>query len=218
LRQPVTSIQQALSLLGVQSVINIVNAASLRNTLSNEAISALTLFWDNAMDIAAASALIARKLGICSPDEAYALGLFHNCGIPLLLEKFSDYLLTIMEAYSVIDGRITDIEDAQINTNHAVIGYFVARSWKLPMPICEVILDHHRTEEVFGYKEMEQTEKKNMLAVLKLAAHLCGTHKVLGKVELDYEFSRLSDILMSYLGLSSIDLVDLKDDLVELGL
>ena len=48
----ITSIQQAVNLLGVSRVINIVNAQSIRGELTDENIVNLNRFWDSAQDIA----------------------------------------------------------------------------------------------------------------------------------------------------------------------
>jgi len=45
-----------------------------------------------------------------TPDEAYTLGLFHDCGIPILMEKYDDYAQTIQSAYNAEGIRITQIE------------------------------------------------------------------------------------------------------------
>ena len=38
---------------------------------------------------------------------------------------------------------VTDVEDAELGTNHAVVGYFLARRWHLADFIAEAVLHHH---------------------------------------------------------------------------
>ena len=218
LRSKITSIAQAINLLGINSIINIVNALSISDALSNETITALSGFWDNASDVASACALISKKLTFASPDEAYTLGLFHDCGIPLLSMKYDNYLDIIQQAYAQNEVRITEIENQQIQTNHAVIGYFVAKSWKLPSYICEAIADHHKINEVFLQDSSSDSAKKNLLAVLKIAEHFCGTFKSIGQQETDHEFESIKSILLAYLGISELDLDDMRDDLYDHGI
>ena len=218
LRSKITSIAQAINLLGINSVINIVNALSISEALSSETVTALSGFWDNASDVASACAVISKKLTFASPDEAYTLGLFHDCGIPLLSMKYDNYLDIIQQAYAQNDVRITEIENQQIQTNHAVIGYFVAKSWKLPSYICEAIADHHKINEVFLQNSSSDSAKKNLLAVLKIAEHFCGSHQGIGKQETDFEFESIKSIILAYLGISELDLDDMRDDLYEQGI
>lgn len=71
LRNKITSIKQALSLLGIANVTNIVNSLSIRSSLTDSAIIEMTYFWDNAIDVAMVCAAISRLTGVSSPDEAY---------------------------------------------------------------------------------------------------------------------------------------------------
>jgi len=214
----ITSITQALNLLGVSNVINFVSAISIRNCLSDQSIGELTRFWDNAIDVAMASAALSRLLGIAAVDEAYALGLFHNCGIALLIGKFNDYPSTLQRAYAEQKQRITDIENEAINCNHSVIGYYAARSWKLPNYVAEAIADHHKTEPIFADTISCDAQKKNLLAILKLAETMCKTYKFIGQAEQDYEFLRIKNDLLIYLGLSEYDLENLQAELMDMGL
>lgn len=218
LRSKITSIAQAINLLGINSVVNIVNAISISDALSSETVTALSDFWDNAGDVASACAVISKKLTFASPDEAYTLGLFHDCGIPLLSMKYDNYLDVLESAYAQNQVRMTEIENQAFTTNHAVIGYFVAKSWKLPTYICEGIADHHKITEVFLQNSSSDSNKKNLLAVLKIAEHFCGTHQSIGKQENDYEFEGIKGILLAYLGISELDLDDMRDDLYDHGI
>ena len=218
LRNRITSIQQALSLLGITNITNIVNSLSIRSSLTDRSIIEMTHFWDNAIDVAMACAAISRLTGVSLADEAYTLGLFHNAGIPLLIGKFDHYSSVIKKAYAEPKRRITDIENDQIDCNHAVIGYFVAKAWKLPVYICEAIADHHKTEDIFADTVQCDKQKKNLLAILKLAEVTCNTYKTLGNAKKDYEFERIKSNLLIYIGLSEYDFEDLQAELIDMGL
>lgn len=217
LSNEITSIQQAVNLLGINSVVNLVNALSIRGELSDEQIVALGRFWDSAMEIAMASATIAKQIGFASPDEAYSLGLFHNCGIPLLMMKFDNYLDVVQQSYgSAAEREITATENILLKTNHAVVGYYVAKSWNLPAHICRAIHEHHNIEKVFA--EEGQGEKKTLLATLKMAEHICGNYRTLGSYNTDGEWQRIEETILIYAGLSQYDFSGLKEQVYDLGL
>ncbi|HLA29523.1 MAG TPA: HDOD domain-containing protein, partial [Pseudomonas sp.] len=48
----IASIQQAVDLLGCDTVINLINAQSIKGELTDEAIVTLNRFWDSAQDVA----------------------------------------------------------------------------------------------------------------------------------------------------------------------
>ncbi|HEY7772598.1 MAG TPA: HDOD domain-containing protein [Marinagarivorans sp.] len=217
LTNKITSITQAVGLLGINSVVNLVNAQSIKGALSDEEIIALGSFWDTAMEVAMTAAVVAKQVGYNSPDEAYTLGLFHNCGIPLLSNKFSNYATVIQEAYHRKDTCITDTENELIYTNHAVVGYYVAKSWNLPPYICEAIHEHHHVTQQF-LDNPRSGQLKTLLAILKMSEHISGLHKTLGGCDLDYEWQHVKEAILIYIGLSDYDYEGLIEHIKELGL
>lgn len=218
LRNKIVSISQAIGLLGITSVVNIVNAVTLKEALNDETIVALTGFWDNAVDIASTCAYVSKAISFSAPDEAYTLGLFHNCGIPLLMMRFEHYTDLLKSSYADPNKRVTEVETLSLNTNHAIVGHYVAKSWKLPEPVCAAITEHHDCLELFSGSNTDDSQKRNLLAVLKLSEHLCRAYQVLGHAPEDYEFEKLEEPLLHYLGLSEIDVENLRDELVDHGI
>jgi len=217
LSNKITSINQAVNLLGVNSVVNLVNALSIKGELSNDQIVSLGKFWDNAMEIAQAAAAIAKQIGFAAPDEAYTLGLFHNCGIPLLMMRFENYPEVISETYAREEARIVDLENSLINTNHAVVGYYVGKSWNLPRYLCEAIHEHHSIEKIF-LDETTNPTKRTLLAILKMAEHICRSYRTLGNQEVDYEWLRIEELILLYVGMSQYDFTTMEQQIHEMGL
>ncbi len=217
LANKVTSIAQAVSLLGINSVVNLVNAQSIKGALSDEEIIALGSFWDTAMETAMTAAVIAKQLKYQSPDEAYILGLFHNCGIPLLSSRFDNYAQVLQESYNRDTASVTDTENKLIQTNHAVVGYYVAKSWNLPPHICRAIHDHHHvTSQLLD--DPSTSRSKTLLAILKMAEHISGLYKTIGHSEHDYEWEKIKEAVLLYTGLSDYDYEGLIGHIQELGL
>lgn len=217
LTNKITSIEQAVSLLGLTSVMNILNGISIKGEMTDEAIVNMTRFWDTANDIAMVSATVAKQIGYHSPDAAYSLGLFHNSGIPLMLSRFDNYNAITVKAYSVADERIIDIENDAFNTNHAVVGYYTAKSWNLPLLICEVIAEHHNATSIFANKDSKNQDKKTLLGILKIAEHICGNYRVLGQQTVDHEWEAAASDILEHVGLTSIDIDDMKENFCEMG-
>ena len=216
----VTSVTEAVNRLGAETVINIVNALSIRDELSDEFISSMGRFWDTASDIASISATIAKHINYRSPDEAYTLGLFHNCGIPLLMRRFYNYREIIQRAYGYYspESRIIDTENKTINTNHAVVGYYVGKSWHLPDYMCDAIAEHHNTYSIFTDQDYPHTERKNLLAILKAAEHIAGCYNMLGRQKEDKEWEHIQDLVLPYIGLSQYDFQNILESCHEQGL
>ena len=215
----IASIQQAVNLLGCNTVINLINAQSIRGELTDEAIVTLNRFWDTAQDVAMTCLTLAKRLGYHSPDEAYTLGLFHNCGIPLMLKRFPAYMTVLEEAYAnaTDERRVVDTENQLLNTNHAVVGYFTAKSWNLPLHLCEAIASHHNALAIFTEDASRDAQLKTLLAILKMAEHICASHRVLGNQAQDHEWQSIEQLVLEYVGLSDYDFENLRESIRDMG-
>ncbi|WP_296130674.1 HDOD domain-containing protein [Pseudomonas sp. Ga0074129] len=215
----IASIQQAVNLLGCNTVINLINAQSIRGELTDEAIVNLNRFWDTAQDVAMTCLTLAKRIGYRSPDEAYTLGLFHNCGIPLMLKRFPNYMDVLEQAYGNANEqhRVVDTENDLLNTNHAVVGYYTAKSWNLPLHLCEVIASHHNALAIFTEDSGRDAQLKTLLAILKMAENICDTHRILGNQNEDREWQSIEQLVLEYVGLSEYDFENLRESIRDLG-
>lgn len=218
LSNKISSIEQAVSLLGLNTVVNILNGLAIKGHMSDENIVELTTFWDTANDIAMVCATVAKKVGFPNPDEAYTLGLFHNAGIPLMMKRFDNYLKELENAYGSSYERVIDYENEKFNTNHCVVGYYTARSWNLPNHLCLAIAEHHNTRQIFQNKDGRNQLQKTLLAILKVAENICGNYKVLGKQDYDAEWEASEKDILEHLGLTNYDIDDLKESFIAMGL
>jgi len=209
------SISQAVMMLGMNTIANIVNALYLRDSMSqqddiaDDVYKVMTRFWDSATDVARACELVAQRLRYNHPDMAYMLGLFHNAGIPLLMQLFPDYPQVIAESYLLEEHRIVDCENKHYTCNHAVVSFYAARSWKLPPLLCKVIAEHHSAVDIFTEKDRTDPDEKYLLAILKMGEHLAGLSMAIGNNDEDLEWQQIEDVVLEYLGLSSVDYDDL---------
>jgi len=217
------SVTQAVLMLGMNSVLNIVNSLCLRAEICNEKLSKemavfLNRFWDGASDVAVAAATIAKVTGRVPPDRAYLMGLFSNAGIALMAQRYENYPEVIKEAYLCNEKRIVDTENKYYKTNHAVLGYYIAKSWHLPKLITEVIGKHHSCAELFSATNVKESNQLDLLAILKLAEHFSGAYKIVSQQEVDCEWEQIGEDVLLYLKMTASDYDDLKDDLEDLGL
>lgn len=211
------SVEQAVAVLGSQAVIALINAQSIKGEMADETIVTLNRFWDDAQDVASASAALASHLGVPSQDEAYALGLFHDCGVPLMLKRFPNYMGVLESAYGATNEghRVVDTENGAFNTNHAVVGYYTARAWRLPTLVCTAIANHHNVPAVLDEERSQHTPLKNLLAVLKMAEHISHSHLVLGGQAEDHEWNRIGAQVLDYAGLTEYEFDNLRETLRE---
>ena len=166
LRNKATSVRQALALLGLRNVKEIVTGLLLRNSLMKADSKVLERFWETSSDIAQTASLLAKPLAGLDREEIYTFALFRDCGIPLMVLRFPEY----EEFYSkaMADSQpLTEAENAQFNIDHARVGAELARTWHLPDEICNAIALSHDYSKLTG-DEVPVKERK--LVALGLVA------------------------------------------------
>jgi HD-like signal output (HDOD) protein len=215
-KNDVSSISKSVMLLGMQTVMNIVNTLCLRNSMTepsntdDEKYKTLIKFWDSASDVAQCCQIIAKKIHFKQENKAYMIGLFHNAGIPLLMERYPNYPKIMKLSYAQNDRRIVDIENDELKTNHAVLSFYTARSWKLPEMLCNIISKHHNGLAVLENQSNKLTsDERTLTAILFLAQHIAGLYRILGNQDNDLEWEKIGKNTIEYLGLSEFDYEDL---------
>jgi HD-like signal output (HDOD) protein len=206
--QPFTSIEHILQAVGIRETCNLVQAIALSSTPPGKHNQkAFEAFWLRSQAIAHLAMLIAEeRISVCNifPDQAYLAGVFHDCGVPVLMQRFSTYCKTM---HLDEPGRWTDIaeEDARFNADHCVVGYLVGRHWKLPDFICDAIRFHHDMDHLENHTAL------TMVAILQLAVHLYHQDQNLGNVE----WASVRKQVLSELGLHEHELPELIDVVLE---
>ena len=89
----------------------------------------LTSFWDVSGKRSNAMRCLARELPGVEVDIAQSFGLFRDVGIPLLMQRFPEYGWVLRDCNSNPGRSFTEVERAQIETDHALVGSLMARSW-----------------------------------------------------------------------------------------
>lgn len=208
LRSKVGSISMAVQLLGIQNVKSIVTGLLLKAAMSGGGIS-LERFWDSSEKVARIAAFVASTLPRAPRDEAYTLGLFRECGIPLLMQRFPEYMETLKLAAG--DERpMVMIEDERHGTNHAVVGFMVARTWGLPETLTDALLRHH-DPAVFDKNDKAASGVRTLVAINYLAEYLNDT---VVRMRDNLQWKQVSDRVLSCLGINMGDLDELKDDVL----
>lgn len=167
---PISSIDQALNMLGLKRVLSIVNAVSVRNAINTDVD--LESFWEYCSAVAHASVLVCKQLKMQAlTDDAYTLGLFHAAGVPLLMSHFADYSEFFKSVENGNWNQLINQEQDRYHTTHTTIGALMAQDWSLPESIVDAIYNVHYVDGIFSGDELQEDTLK-LLAILKLSRHL----------------------------------------------
>lgn len=168
-RDPVESLEQAVQVLGLQR-----SSLILSEFLVTKALPATTpimeYFWDRSAQRALAMEYIAKQLYELPSDLAYTFGLFCDVGMPVMMQSIPGYAGTLAEAFARTDQTIIETENKSHQTDHAVIGALVSRTWHLSTVITQGIRLHHDFN-VFDDAKVSNVVK-HLIASALVAEHL----------------------------------------------
>ena len=211
-RRRVRSVRETLMMLGLDVASRAVAGLVLRKLFPATLI--LERFWD-------ASACIARLSGWLTQhpehgiriraDDAYTFGLFRDCGIPVMMKRFPHYQDVLKTANEAKELDFTTVEEKHCPTNHVVIGYLLAQSWRLPDETCLAIRHHH---DYLALREQDcsaplPVATLGLIATVHLAEHLFQHHTGLSQTQ---EWIKAGEVCLQLLGISTERLDQLYDE------
>jgi HD-like signal output (HDOD) protein len=208
LRTKVTSVFQAVSVLGIQNTVNLVQNIALRQSLGGGSPH-FEKFWERSSLSATIAEKIAAKFPTVSKDDAYLTALFHDCGIPVLMMKFPDYRETVM-AESKKGKLICDIENDFFSTSHTVVGNMLTRSWMLPVHICHAILYHHDNTIFTSTSEHADNKVRNLIGIMHMAECITDEHLHVR----DKEWPLFERDVLKHFEMTASDFSELKGDIL----
>ncbi|WP_242404435.1 HDOD domain-containing protein [Janthinobacterium agaricidamnosum] len=204
------SVEQGINFLGINQCSALMTGLLARQAIDAES-GALNHFWDTSAKRARAVVFISRKLRLAPPDIAHTFGLFCDIGVPLLMNRFTDYVHTFAAASNDPENAFTAVEDARHQTNHAAIGCLLARNWGLSADVSWAILLHH------DYRVLEDSSTDDAIRSLVAASLLAekGIQRYHGNSS-SVEWDKGGDRACRHLGLTHEEATDLLDELHEM--
>ncbi|MFC1825421.1 HDOD domain-containing protein [Thermodesulfobacteriota bacterium] len=150
LRKEITTLHQAISLLGMKAVRTLSLSISLVNTFPKKNSGGFNFdkFWEQSIASAIASKITAQKLKSEFFEEAFICGLTHNIGSLVLANFYPDEYGRIIDQHYNKGEDLISLEMELWDVNHAMVGYEAFTRWEMPKIFAETVLYHHEPEKV----------------------------------------------------------------------
>lgn len=193
-RNPIESLQQAITWLGMAEVSEIAFSVAVQGKLLNVPgqKARVQQMWKQAVATALWSRVVADAAG--KPGEAsYLSGLLHEIGRPACLQALVEFSRRAKVPLS--DPEL----DALVGEFHVEVGVQLAARWKLPSTIGIVIR--------WWRDWVDAPERRDACAIVNLAHSVAG-HMLAGSAVLAAE-ELASDPVAAHLGLGPDDIVAL---------
>lgn len=148
LRNKVTKVGDAVSLLGPKRTISLIIASA---TISAQSQLLKTWsqdlrkwYYKRSVLVASAAATFAEKLEEVSADSAFVLGLLQDVGMLVLASNFGEPYTAIVErSREVGQIRMHQLETKEFKLAHPAVSAALLQKWKFPQSLIGPILDHH---------------------------------------------------------------------------
>ena len=186
LSQEVTSLQQALMVLGSKTIKSLVLSISTKSLYNKFGITEQKM-WDHSVGAAFASWLLSTGHGRAVAEIAFIGGLMHDLGKVFMNNEAPDAFTEVMEkTYNEGMDSLTAEEDVY-GYNHAEIGCILAEKWGFPSLLVRIIEMHHLNNNKL--EDIDDTVTAKGIACVNLANYFCkslgiGYREPLESVEL----------------------------------
>ena len=209
----ISTVQDALQVLGLNTVASAIAAFSLRQAFAH--VPNMERFWDASARTAQISGWLASHVAVTKgkirPDVAYTFGLFRDCGIPILRANFLDYLDILRVANKEADVSFTAIEEEELGVNHAQIGAKLAKEWRLPIEFHSAIEAHHNVSAISGITAVPLSPHAQYFIALAQLSELM-LQRLTG-LNMTKEWGKLGEACMEVLQLTEVDIEQLQQEI-----
>ena len=171
LSREITSLQQALALLGLQPVRALVLSFSLVNLRQGQTDDSFDYgrFWKQALSNAVTARELLTRHQTGNPEEAFVAGLLQDLGVLALLQVAPDEYQQVVAKVDESGEPVIYVERDTLGTDHMEVGAWLADRWGLPSRLCYPVAHHHEPDQCEG-----ADQEANELTHLLYAAALVG--------------------------------------------
>jgi HD-like signal output (HDOD) protein len=141
----VSTITQAITLMGFRTVQNVVISLALFDAMGKYAHHKFDFrrFWSHSLSTGVIGKLLATASHYKTPEEAFIAGFMHNIGVPILAVVFPEEYDIVLKKMERGEEQIA-AEKSVFAIDHCEVGGWLARRWNLPPLLAKPIMEHHR--------------------------------------------------------------------------
>lgn len=208
----IDSVERAVQVMGLNNFRTVVVNAALREVFSQGDNEVLEKFWKHSELAALTCDIIANQVVKRLAPQAYLAGLFHDCAIPIMVNKYSDYADLVLKALHYQENVIA-MEEERYSTNHCTLGYLFAKSWVLPELVYTAIQQHHNE----SLADIVEEDVKLLVAMSLVSEFIIQDFDASGNMKtISIEvWAERHDNVMQILGIEPDHIRDFEEELLE---
>ncbi|MEE9441121.1 MAG: HDOD domain-containing protein [candidate division Zixibacteria bacterium] len=171
LTKEIESVRQAVVIVGMEAIKNLVLSASMFAAFSSSQLDKefQDVFWRHSLGTAFAARLLAHKLKAnmgFDAEAAFSAGMLHDIGKMVISVYMQDDAKKLSELkLQKPDTPDHVLEEEVLGYNHAQIGSLLAKQWKLPHKLQETIMFHH-------FPQLTESDNNNLPYLIHMSDYL----------------------------------------------
>lgn len=204
----ISTIQQAISILGFTTIKGVILSASIFKMFSdkNNQMFNYKDFWKHSLLVATGTRKLSKYLENNLKDDIFAAAFLHDIGKVIFAQYDRQNYSQVCKFENLTDKEYMKKEEEVCGLNHCEIANIVAYSWNLPEIFCDIITYHHYPQNSFKF-EKECTIV--FLSDLIVKSVMSNENLTNDNIPLD---------LLENLGISVDNIYSVHDELEELSL
>ncbi|MCB1876691.1 MAG: HDOD domain-containing protein [Chromatiales bacterium] len=195
-RRKISSLQQAVSLVGLRKLRNLVLGAAVMEAFRdlNPAFISLSRFWRHSLHCASVARELALPVEGLDADSAFLAGLVHDVGVLVICDQLPHYAREIILMSDAMQCSTIEAERELLKFDHADLGGALLENWQFPADIVTACSHHHPTLE---------TQSQDLLSHCVALANLAAAeqwHQPVVRPESTGEQDALARLLKTFPG------------------
>lgn len=151
----ISTIQQAISILGFTTIKGVILSASIFKMFSdkNNQMFNYKDFWKHSLLVATGTRKLSKYLENNLKDDIFAAAFLHDIGKVIFAQYDRQNYSQVCKFENLTDKEYMKKEEEVCGLNHCEIANIVAYSWNLPEIFCDIITYHHYPQNSFKFEK-----------------------------------------------------------------
>lgn len=143
-----TTVTEAISLIGIQQVQDLILASSIISQFNGMAAEFVSMesFWQHSISCGIGCRLLAMEKRLPKADKFFVAGLLHDLGRLVLFSRAPQSAQKVFELYHQERLLLTEAENRVLGFDHQQIAAAVMQLWRFPNNLVQAVGCHHQPE------------------------------------------------------------------------
>jgi len=149
----IDSISRAVTIIGTKDLRDLVLTTTTIDLFSNMQSKKqhIQQLWRHSLYCAVVSRILAENLHDQNAERLFVSGLLHDIGLMILYQGIPETTHHSIQQARATGNSLASIEKTILGFTHTDVGFHLAKKWRLPENITEVIQFHHTPGQANKY-------------------------------------------------------------------